>query len=1144
MLSFRFSLLCLALVSCSSMAMAQRGLTDIPDSDPAAEQATFTVADGFEVNLFASDPMIAKPIQINWDAQGRLWVASSHNYPHLKPGLPMDDQVLVLEDKNRDGVADQATVFADDLLIPTGVLPGRGGVYVANSTELLYLKDTDNDLKYDEKQIVFSGFGTEDTHHIIHTFHWAPDASLTFNQSIYTHSHVETPWGIRRLLAGGIWRMQPELRKLEVVARGMINPWGTKFDDYGQIFATDGAGSQGIHYVIPEGVYATAYNAKRVLPGLNPGQPKHCGLEILEGPQFEGDWQGRYVTCDFRGNRINSFQLSRFQSGYVAQQKENLIASTHVAFRPIDIAVGPDGAIYIADWYNPIIQHGEVDFRDERRDHTHGRIWRISRKGQKAEWSEDFTKLSTTQLLEQLKSDRRENRQQSRRILIERGNSTLEPLTEWLNAQKSASEELKLQALWIHQGLHHPEMALLKELLYANEARVRAASLRVAHDWGAENPKEILAAIDSGAKDPDPQVRLEAVHLARVTGTLEALKVIAQVENQSVDPLIDFALWTTAQQLADQWQPAFEENPEFLGKSLSFTIRLLESAPYNGVQKTLQRLWTLDRLAKDQRLRLLQLFAGVGGTEEIAMLFEQAFEHPEWTEPIFATLIEAAQKRKVVLTDEKQALQELLRPSVSPALQAKAVELVGAWKLKAYVPVLIQKSEAAELPAGLRRAAIGSLARLNTSDAIEKLKQLSGQQGSSVQQDALKALLSVKPGLATQMIVQQMANSDDPGQMSELLRSVLSLRNGPPMLVKALEGKTLSTSMATMGLRQASTLSKPSPQLVAAFRKAGKLSAKPTEMTAEQLQEFLADVQKLGNRYRGELIYRRKSLACQQCHAISGAGGKVGPDLGSIGASAPVDYLVDSLLKPSVKIKEGYHTLNVVTIDGLVKTGTPVRESQEEVVIRLANGTVETILTEDIELKQIAPVSLMPADLMNSLQRDEMIDLVAFLSQLGKDGGLKSPTGTFVRTWEVLDVKDQAQKLAVNDTIRHGGAEKAPDDPTLPWTTYYSYVGSNLRLEDLAWMGNIGGRTLQYARFRMNARNAGEVTLQFNSVDQLQLWVDGKLVKSISEVLTLPLTEGEHVLMIASETAKRTAKSVQIQIQDRTDSKAAQVELP
>src|SRR5687768_2975708 len=273
--------LLLALVP--SAAPAQRD-AKIPDPDPEIERKTFVVAPGFEVNLYAADPLLAKPIQMNFDPQGRLWVAASEVYPQIKPGQVANDRILILEDADGDGKADKTTVFADGLLIPTGVAPGDGGAYVADSTDLVHFSDPDPMTgKARKKRIILSGFGTEDTHHIIHTFRWGPDGCLYFTQSIYIHSHVETPHGVRRLNAGGIWQFRPETVELDVFARGWVNSWGFTFDKWGQTFATDGAGGEGINIAMPGAYYATAANAPRILQGLNPGSRKHCGLAVVSG---------------------------------------------------------------------------------------------------------------------------------------------------------------------------------------------------------------------------------------------------------------------------------------------------------------------------------------------------------------------------------------------------------------------------------------------------------------------------------------------------------------------------------------------------------------------------------------------------------------------------------------------------------------------------------------------------------------------------------------------------------------------------------------------------------------------------------------------------------------------------------------------
>jgi glucose/arabinose dehydrogenase len=440
---------------------------------------TFDVADGFEVNLWAEDPQLHKPIEINWDAQGRLWVASSEVYPQIKPGQPATDSVVVLEDKNGDGRADKSSVFAEGLLIPTGVLPDSdGGCYVAASHQLFYFKDTNGDGKADEKRIVLSSFGTEDTHHNLHTLRWGYDGHIYMNQSIYTHTHVETPHGVVHLNSGGIWRFDPDTYRLEVFTRGGCNPWGHAWDEYGNSFFTDGAGFQGVSYCVPGAMYFTYAGARRELQSISPGSyPKFASLEIVRSPQFPDDWQGDFITCDFRAHRVVHFKYSEAGAGFQTREMPDLLRSTNVTFRPIDVKFGPDGALYIADWSNPIIQHGEVDFRDSRRDKEHGRIWRVTAKGRPLATRHDLAKSSISELLDRTLSRNRWEQEQARRVLRLRESKTVfSALDPWL--QKQADPRARLEAMWLHEAFDKPDTRLALDLAASKDENLRAAATR------------------------------------------------------------------------------------------------------------------------------------------------------------------------------------------------------------------------------------------------------------------------------------------------------------------------------------------------------------------------------------------------------------------------------------------------------------------------------------------------------------------------------------------------------------------------------------------------------------------------------------------------------------------------------------------
>ena len=443
---------------------------------------SFDSGEGIEVSLWAENPLLHKPIHMNWDPQGRLWVASSEVYPQIKPGQPAVDSVVVLEDTDGDGKADRHTVFADGLLIPTGVVPdGKGGCYVAASHQLLHLEDTDGDGKADRRTVTLSSFGTEDTHHNLHTLRWGYDGHLYMNQSIYTHTHIETAHGVRRLNSGGIWRFNPDSWTLSVFTRGGCNPWGHHWDQYGNSFFTDGAGGKGIYHAVDGATYFTYSDMRREADSISPGNyPKFASLEVIHSPAFPKEWQENAITCDFRAHRIVRFSVKDSGSSFQTQEQPDLLRSTNVTFRPIDLRLGPDGALYIADWSNPIIQHGEVDFRDPRRDKEHGRIWRVTANASgKAPRrpAPNLTKLSTTDLLDRTLSANGWEQEQSRLVLRQRdAREVLDKATSWVKSQKDP--RAALEVVWLHQAFGKPGVPWLTQLTASPDSRLRTAAAR------------------------------------------------------------------------------------------------------------------------------------------------------------------------------------------------------------------------------------------------------------------------------------------------------------------------------------------------------------------------------------------------------------------------------------------------------------------------------------------------------------------------------------------------------------------------------------------------------------------------------------------------------------------------------------------
>ncbi|MFV1996252.1 MAG: PVC-type heme-binding CxxCH protein, partial [Verrucomicrobiales bacterium] len=349
---------------------------------PEDELAAFTVDERFEVNIFASEedfPEIACPIQMRWDARGRLWVSCSTTYPHVYPGNSPVDKLVILEDTDWDGVADKSTVFADDLQIPLAFEFGDGGVYVSEEPHLAFIKDTDGDGKADFKRKVLTGFGSEDSHHALHDFVWTPGGDLLFRESIFHHSQVETPYGPVRTENSSWFQYQPRDQRL--IAFGSYpntNPWGVTYDDWG-------------NHVASHPIFASAFHA------LNPPYPEQhpkaagipaysgvCGHEFVDFPSWPDDLQGGFVKVRYKpSNRVEIHKWVEREDHFEEEYQSDLIYSSNLSFIPVDLRYGPRGAMYVCDWYNPIKGHMQYSLRDDRRDRKSGRIFRIVPKGAK-----------------------------------------------------------------------------------------------------------------------------------------------------------------------------------------------------------------------------------------------------------------------------------------------------------------------------------------------------------------------------------------------------------------------------------------------------------------------------------------------------------------------------------------------------------------------------------------------------------------------------------------------------------------------------------------------------------------------------------------------------------------------------------------
>jgi len=1059
----------------------------------------FDVAPGFEISLWAASPLLIKPTQMNFDPRGRLWVATSSIYPQITPGQTANDKIVILDDTHHTGRADTSTVFADGLFLPTGVEPGDGGCYVAQSTELLYFS---GNAKANARRVVLSGFGTEDTHHLLHTLNWGPDGMLYFDQSIYIHSHLETPNGVVHLNSGGVFHLRPPSMQLDVFLRGFCNPWGHQFDAFGQSFVTDGAGFQGISWGIPGATYFTYASMRRELASISPGSyPKFCGLAIVASRQFPDDWQGNMLTADFRAHRLVRFSVSPDGAGYASEQMPDLLRTTNDTFRPIDLKFGPDGALYVADWCNPIINHGEVDFRDPRRDHDHGRIWRITAKGRPLETRRDLTRAGNRALLNNLLSSNCFDAQQSRRVLTERGQHILSDLGKWTARQ--TNETALLQSLWMYQSIAVTNNSLLDRLLAGRDGRIRAAAARVLASWprthmdaAGEEPDDVYERL---LQDPFPRVRVEALRAVAGVPSVRSAQWALNTLKQGTDPFLDYALWLTINDLAQPWLESVRSgawNSDGREKQLAFALKAIEpelAAP------VLDELLKKQPLSGEGRGPWIELIAQTGSRGAVQRLYDAmldgTFTHAAGRRAWAALL--AAADRHVQPAARMEKLATFFDSSEEET-RMDAARLAGRWKVASCVSNLSSLASRPGMTSPERKVAVESLRNIGGADVIATLQLWTGHgEPMELRQPAVLALaaLDLSQGATPAMALLL----DLTNQQTELSvwRSLLGNSGAGTALAAALPKSGFPPALAKAGIRAVRESGGREPELVVALTRAAGLSGGETELSKGEIMKLAEAVLNHGDAARGERIFRTQQQSCVTCHAIGGVGGHVGPDLTSIGASAQVDYLIESVYYPNKEIKDGFHASLVETRDGEEMAGIPLRENDRELVLRTAADQEVTIAKSQILTRKVGG-SLMPSGLTDNLSMAQQLDLFRFLSELGKPGPFDAASGNVARFWRVASFDSDAVFPASGLTGDR-------------WRVVASLVDGRLLRDDIENHVPNGAVTIMAgARFR--TAKAGPVHFEFPP-DGIG-WIDGHETAIHSTNVIIELSAGTHEVIL------------------------------
>lgn len=968
----------LLLVAFTSSALgAGRQLTGVytPASTPALKPADaekkFTVPEGFEARIFAAEPDVINPVGMSWDERGRLWVAELYEYPlGAKPGQKPRDRIKILEDTDGDGRADKATVFADGFNLLSGILVGNDGVYVGQAPDFLFLQDTNGDDKADKRTVLKTGFGLHDRHELLNGFAWGPDGWLYMTHGVFTHSKVKDPNdpnddGVK--VDAAVARYHPRTKKFEVFADGTSNPWGVDFDRAGNAFIS-ACVIDHLFHVTPGGLYVrqggTPPNpyAYELLPSIvdhKHFRAAYAGAQIYQGDMYPEKYRGTIMMGNIHQSAINHDTLKPVGSSFLATTNRDFLVANDGWFRPVSLQVGPDGALWVMDWYDkyPCYQNANAD--PEGVDREHGRIWRVVYTGDKrgtkvpSRPSADMNlaKLNTTQLIELLSHANVWHRRVAQRLLSERSDAAAKsPLLKLLTDGRPV--EARLAALWTLHGAELLDEATLDQFASDKEPAVRTWVARLTGERRQPNDAS-FERLKKLAADSDPSVRLGVATACRQysSGSLTVntpvppdvaafkagaiLEVLVRHSADAKDPLIPFMVWMAS-------EPRLAENP-------AFALRwLLENAedtmPLSGqlATKTMRRICDLRSVDEMNAV--------------VEFLGKLTSQHRALALAALDGLIQGAKGAKLPSVPTGAVLAKL---NFTPQVTERAQRLGALWgDAEATEGLLARLSDPSASDAEKIRA-IQSVRQLKTDAARDALVHvLSSTQQQPLLIETVRALGEIGGDDVADHVLKRWPtfSSATRATAAEVL---VSRNRWTTALLKAVEQKKVApTDISASAVRSLSQNSDASLR-----ERAAKLIGRYRATDFDKLQLIAAKRKVVLSGtpdLRAGLEVSRKT--CFVCHKLHGEGADVGPDLTGVGRST-LDMLLANIIDPNQVVGKGYENIEIETKDGRNISGRLIEDTDTRVKLLASGPKEETIARSEIASLRVSELSVMPEGL-------------------------------------------------------------------------------------------------------------------------------------------------------------------------------------
>jgi putative membrane-bound dehydrogenase-like protein len=990
--------------------------TNVPPSTPPADVYKYaglppqkaaevmTVPEGFEVKLFAGEPDVHQPIAMCLDDRGRVWVAEAYCYPKRRPGNgPLlqvtdemrqkgdyGDRILIFEDTDCDGKFDKCTVFMDGLNLVSGLEVGFGGVWIGAAPYLLFVPIKEGEDKpAGPPEILLDGWAFQDTHETLNTFCWGPDGWLYGCHGVFTHSRVGkpgTPFEKRLPINAGIWRYHPTRHVFEVFAHGTSNPWGLDYDKHGQFFC-EACVIPHLFHIFQGGRYhrqagshfnphtyadiQTIADHRHYLTesphGGNDrsdsagGGHAHCGLMIYQGGAWPEHYRGQIFMGNIHGRRLNMDVPKPKLSGFVASHGNDFLLANDAWARFINLRYGPDGNVFLIDWYDKQACHSnDVNTWDR----SNGRIYKICYRGTKPV-KVDLQKCTDEELIQYQLHDNDWFARHARRILQERyeKDSRKEIATELGERLRQArtfllkmatahpEETRRLRALWtLHAIGEFPENSLLQKTLNDSAEYVRGWSIQLAMDSPriAQSASFLGQLKQMAASDPSPVVRryiASALQGVSLDSRWEILKNLSAHGEDADDPNLPFLYWYAADPLVEK-DPAGALTLARQAKippPLDLVLRRISSiATPEALALAVKELAKSDQ-AKHQLRCLRAMQDGLRGRRQLP-------SPPGWTQAyarLSASTNGEVRHRATLLAlafGDEQALH-ILRTTVS--------------------------SRAAELAA--RQSSLAALLDIRDRSLLPLLHELVNDAG--MRSSALRSLASYDDPKTPQVILAAYPSFNLQEKRDALNTLASRIAYGKALIQAVADHKIPRTEMYADIIRQLRNLhDRELEQRITDVW--GAVRTTPADR-ARMIAEYRWVILKPDNPPDLPLGRAVFAKVCQQCHTLFGIGGKVGPEI--TGANrANLDYLMENILDPSAVIPKEYAAMVIELKDGRFITGLVRGETQAALTVVTANETV-TLARGDIESVKPSDVSMMPDDLLKPLSTEEVRALIGYL---------------------------------------------------------------------------------------------------------------------------------------------------------------------